>query len=118
EDEEELRNVNAEFLLSLGYKVTCASSGPEALKIAAANGPIDLVISDVVMPKMNGREFADRLLQLRPNTKVLYVSGYADDVILHSGISMQGMVFLQKPFSLRQLASKVQAVLSISPRAG
>jgi PAS domain S-box-containing protein len=116
EDEVELRNVNAEFLTSLGYKVICAGSGPEALQLAAAAGQIDLVISDVVMPKMNGREFADRLLQVRPNTKLLYVSGYADDVLLNSGIPTHTMLFLQKPYSLRQLASTVQSLLSVSPR--
>jgi PAS domain S-box-containing protein len=117
EDEAELRNVNAEFLSSLGYKVACAGSGPEALQFAAADPNIHLVISDVVMPKMSGREFADRLLQLRPNTKLLYVSGYADDVVLHSGVSMQGMTFLQKPYSLRQLAVKVQSLLAGTARA-
>jgi len=117
EDEVELRNVNAEFLSGLGYKVTCAGSGPEALQLAANNGQIDLVISDVVMPKMSGREFADRLLQIRPNTKLLYVSGYADDVVLQTGIPTQGMVFLQKPYSLKQLAGKVQSLLSVSTRS-
>jgi signal transduction histidine kinase/CheY-like chemotaxis protein len=112
EDEVELRNVNAEFLTALGYRVTCAGSGPEALELASTSPAIDLVISDVVMPKMTGREFADRLLQLRPNTKLLYVSGYADDVILQSGVPTQGMTFLQKPYSLRQLALKVQSLLS------
>src|SRR5262249_23713284 len=109
----ELRNVNAEFLSSLGYKVTCAGSGPEALQLVVNDGHIDLVISDVVMPKMSGREFADRLLKIRPSTKLLYVSGYADDVVLQTGIPMQGMVFLQKPYSLRQLAGKVQSLLSV-----
>jgi PAS domain S-box-containing protein len=113
EDEVELRNVNAEFLTSLGYKVICAGSGPEALELAADDGQIDLVISDVVMPKMSGREFADRLLQIRPSSKLLYVSGYADDVVLQTGIPMQGMVFLQKPYSLRQLARMVQSLLSV-----
>ncbi|HZU31463.1 MAG TPA: PAS domain S-box protein [Candidatus Angelobacter sp.] len=113
EDEVELCNVNAEFLTSLGYTVMCASSGPEALQLAAAQKKIDLVISDVVMPKMNGREFANRLLQKRPNTKLLYVSGYADDVVLQNGISMQGIFYLQKPYSLKQLASKVQSLLSV-----
>jgi PAS domain S-box-containing protein len=116
EDEVELRNVNAEFLTSLGYKVTCAGSGPEALQMVSSNITINLVISDVVMPKMSGREFAERLLQIRPNTKLLYVSGYADDVVLHSGLDMQGMIFLQKPYSLRQLAGKVQSLLSGTPR--
>jgi len=112
EDEAELRNVNAEFLSSLGYTMLCASSGPEALQLASKAGQIDLVISDVVMPKMSGREFADLLLQQRPNTKLLYVSGYADDVVLQNGISMQGMLYLQKPYSLKQLASKVQTLLA------
>jgi two-component system cell cycle sensor histidine kinase/response regulator CckA len=116
EDELELRNVNAEFLTSLGYTVTCASSGQEALALAATIAQIDLVITDVVMPRMSGREFADQLLQLRPNTKLLYVSGYADDVVLQNGISMQGMLFLQKPYSLKELARKVQALMSIPIR--
>jgi CheY-like chemotaxis protein len=112
EDEAELRNVNAEFLRSLGYTLTCACSGPEALHLASQADQIDLVISDVVMPKMSGREFADQLLRMRPNTKLLYVSGYADDVVLQNGISMQGMMYLQKPYSLKQLASKVQTLIS------
>jgi two-component system, cell cycle sensor histidine kinase and response regulator CckA len=112
EDELDLRNVNAEFLSSLGYTLMCASSGPEALQLVANAGPIDLVISDVVMPKMSGREFADQLQLVRPNTRLLYVSGYADDVVLQNGVSMQGMVYLQKPYSLKQLASKVQMLLS------
>lgn len=112
EDEVDLRNVSAEFLGSLGYTVTCAGSGPEALQLVAVSSQFDLVISDVVMPKMSGREFADQLLQLRPNTKLLYISGYADDVVLQNGISMQGMLYLQKPYSLKQLAGKVQTLLS------
>jgi PAS domain S-box-containing protein len=116
EDEAELRSVNAEFLSALGYKLLCAGSGAEALEIAMQQEQIDLVISDVVMPKMGGREFTNRLLQLRPNTKLLYVSGYADDVVLHSGIPTQGFAFLQKPFTLRQLASTVQSLLSVSSR--
>lgn len=116
EDEAELLNVNAEFLSSLGYNVSCAGSGPEALQLAAGSNQIDLVISDVVMPKMSGREFADRLLQIRPGIKLLYVSGYADDVVLQSGIPTQGMIFLQKPYTLRQLARKVQFLLSAAPR--
>jgi PAS domain S-box-containing protein len=113
EDEAELRSANAEFLTSIGYSVICASSGPEALKLAREAGPIDLVISDVVMPKMNGREFADRLLRVRPNTKLLFVSGYADDVVLHTGLSMKAMPFLQKPYSLKQLGSKVHELLAV-----
>lgn len=113
EDEPELRSANAEFLTSIGYSVICAGSGPEGLDLADKAESIDLVISDVVMPKMNGREFADKLLELRPETKVLFVSGYADDVILRTGISVQGTPFLQKPFSLRQLGRMVNELLTV-----
>jgi PAS domain S-box-containing protein len=116
EDEPELRNVNAEFLSSLGYTVVCAGGGPEALEVLHTAGSIDLVITDVVMPKMSGREFAEQLLQLRPNTRLLYVSGYPDDVILQSGISMHGMLYLQKPYSLKELAGKVQTLMAIPMR--
>jgi len=112
EDELDLRNVNAEFLSSLGYSVTCASSGPGALDLLSAVGHIDLVITDVVMPKMSGREFANRLLQVRPNTRLLYVSGYTDDIVLQNGISSEAMFLLQKPYSLKQLARKVQALMA------
>lgn len=112
EDELDLRNVNAEFLTLLGYSVTCAGSGPEALDLLATAGPIDLVITDVVMPKMSGQEFANKLLQLRPNTRLLYVSGYTDDIMLQNGISQDGMFLLQKPYSLKQLASKVQTLMA------
>lgn len=112
EDELDLRNVNAEFLTALGYSVTCAGSGPEALDLLTTAGQIDLVITDVVMPKMSGREFADQLLQLRPNTRLLYVSGYTDDIVLQNGISKQGVFFLQKPYSLKDLAGKVQTLMA------
>jgi PAS domain S-box-containing protein len=113
EDEVALREANAEFLTSLGYSVTTAGSGPEALKLAGEPGEIDLVISDVVMPQMNGREFADRLLEFRPGVKMLFVSGYADDVVLQTGLLLgNGLQFLQKPYSLKQLGIKVQEVIA------
>jgi YesN/AraC family two-component response regulator len=74
---------------------------------------LDLVITDVVMPEMNGRELADRLLQIRPQTKVLFVSGHADEVLLQAGISIPSTPFLQKPFSLKQLDFKVQELLTV-----
>jgi PAS domain S-box-containing protein len=112
EDEVELRNANAEFLRLLGYAVTCAGTGPEALELIRNIPAVDLVISDVVMPKMSGREFTDRLLQLHPQTKVLFISGYTDDIILQAGISAATTPFLQKPFLLRDLGAKVQELLS------
>ncbi len=116
EDEAELRNVNAEFLTSMGYVVLCAGSGPEALNLVATAGPLDLVITDVVMPKMSGRAFAERMLQLRPGIKLLYISGYADDVLSHNGISMQGALYLQKPYTFNELASKIQTLLTVPAR--
>jgi PAS domain S-box-containing protein len=116
EDEPDLRSATAEFLTAIGYSVICASSGPEALKLAREAGQIDLVISDVVMPKMNGPEFADHLLRELPNTKLLFVSGYADNDVLHNGNGAQPVPFLQKPFTLRQLGSKVSELLSV-PRS-
>jgi two-component system cell cycle sensor histidine kinase/response regulator CckA len=116
EDEVELRNANAEFLASIGYSVTCAGSGLEALKLLDAIDHIDLVISDVVMPKMNGREFANRLLEVRPAAKLLFVSGYTDEVILKTGVSRPGTPFLQKPYTLKQLAAKIHEVLASEVR--
>jgi CheY-like chemotaxis protein len=92
--------------------VTCAGSGPEALELLDRAEPIDLVISDVVMPKMSGREFVNRLLKVRPETKLLFVSGYADDVVLKTGIPRLGTPFLQKPYSLRELAAKIHQILT------
>jgi CheY-like chemotaxis protein len=112
EDEVELRKANAEFLTSIGYSVTCAGSGPEALQLLNTTGHIDLVISDVVMPKMNGPEFANRLLKTRPAIKLLFVSGYADDAVPRTGISSLGAPFLQKPYTLRQLSAKIHDVLT------
>ncbi len=114
EDEKELRDANAEFLVSIGYHVISASSGAEGLEIAAGKNHPDLVITDVVMPRMSGREFADRLLELRPETRLLFISGYADDVVLQTGLVMKGVPYLQKPYSLKQLAAKVQEVLAVA----
>lgn len=113
EDEEHLREANADYLGSLGYTVICAGSGAEALTLARANDDIDLVISDVVMPNMNGRQLAEKLREFRPEMEVLFISGYADDVVLRAGISRQGTPFLQKPFSLAALGMKVQELITI-----
>jgi two-component system cell cycle sensor histidine kinase/response regulator CckA len=116
EDEVELRNANAEFLALIGYSVTCAGNGPEALQILEQLGHVDLVITDVVMPKMTGPDFVNRLLQLRPATKLLFVSGYADDVILKTGITRADTPFLQKPYSLQVLRAKIHEVLTANAR--
>ena len=81
-------------------------------------GPIHLLVTDVVMPQMGGRELADRLKAGRQETKVLYVSGYTDDAILHQGVSETGMAFLPKPFTASALAHKVREVLDAAPGGG
>jgi YesN/AraC family two-component response regulator len=82
-------------------------------------GPIDLLVTDVVMPVLGGRELADRVSQLRPDTKVLYVSGYTDDAVVRNGVSADEMQFLHKPFTPDILAAKVSEVLGhkFAPRS-
>jgi two-component system cell cycle sensor histidine kinase/response regulator CckA len=114
EDEESVRELIAEALKAQGYNVLVAGNGQEALALAApANCRIQLMITDVVMPGMSGRELATRLAESRPGTRVLYLSGYTEDAILHHGVLDPGTAFLQKPFSLDALACKVREVLDL-----
>ncbi len=78
-------------------------------------GPIDLLMTDVVMPGISGRELAERLVHLRPGIKILYMSGYTDRAIVHHGILETGAVLLQKPFTLATLASKIREILAPPP---
>lgn len=114
EDEEVILEVTKEMLTQLGYQVVCASSPNQALDIVQdANTPkIDLLITDVVMPEMNGRELADRLCSLVPKSKCLFTSGYTGDIIAHNGILENNVHFLQKPFSSIDLATIVEEVLN------
>ena len=112
EDEESVRELIAEALRAQGYNLLIAANGQEALALAApANCHIDLMITDVVMPNMGGRELANRLAQSRPQMRVLYLSGYTEDAIVHQGVLDPGTLFLQKPFSLDALAGKVREIL-------
>jgi YesN/AraC family two-component response regulator len=96
----------------LEYTVLAASSGQEALSLASQyEGHIDLLITDLVMPGISGRELAQVLGGLRPDLKTIYMSGYTDDAVLRHGIHELGATFLQKPFSLGTLASKVRDIL-------
>jgi PAS domain S-box-containing protein len=118
EDESALRSLGQEILRDQGYKVIAAGSGAEALALARAHkGPIDLLVTDVVMPGMDGRELADRLGPIHPETRCLYMSGYTDDAVVRRGVREQGMPFLQKPFSIDALALKVREVLDQPARA-
>jgi len=112
EDEAGVREVIVEWLSGHGYTVLTAQNGADALTVAGAHaGPIALMIADVVMPHMGGPELAGRLLPLRPDMKVIYVSGYADEAIGDPGKLAAGAAFLQKPFSLDALLRRVREIL-------
>lgn len=112
EDEPAVRRATAEFLALQGYSVLQAKDGVDALAVAGAHGSsIHLLISDVVMPNMSGGELAQELLQLRPNTKLLFVSGYAGKTVLDHKVVDLETNFLQKPFTLQQLSLKIRTAL-------
>ncbi|HZU45353.1 MAG TPA: response regulator, partial [Terriglobales bacterium] len=112
EDEESVRELVRETLKKNGYTVLEASSGEDALRVAREYGStIHLMISDVVMPGIGGRELAREIAGSHPQLKMLFVSGYTEDAIQHHGILDEGAVFLQKPFTLDALARKVRGML-------
>jgi CheY-like chemotaxis protein len=112
EDESVLRAVIADCLVQLGYQVLAASDGDHALALAAEHkAPIDLLLTDVRMPEMSGPELAAKLLPLRPAMKVIYVSGYPDDIVTTHGSPGPDTVFLAKPFTIKLLAAKLREVL-------
>ena len=112
EDDPDILELGFYMLESLGYQVLATDSPKEALRLAEEHtSEIDLLITDVVMPGMNGKELALRLLSLRPELKLLYMSGYTADVIAHHGVLDEGVHFLQKPFTSKQLSTKIKKVL-------
>jgi hypothetical protein len=117
EDEDSLRESICEFLRGLGYTVLSAESGQRALAISQQHaGAIDLLVSDVVMPRMSGGELSQLLEAQRPQLKTVFMSGYSDDAVVRHGVTEAGVLFLQKPFSLSLLARKVRTALE-SPKA-
>ena len=113
EDQAEVRKLTLAMLESQGYRLLEAANGSEALSLCERYpGPIHLLITDVVMPGMTGKELATLLLALRPSLKTLYTSGYTADAIVHQGMLDPGVAYLPKPFSPAQLAAKVREVLS------
>jgi PAS domain S-box-containing protein len=117
EDEEQVRLLTAEILAAQGYQVISASHGAEALEFADGHpGPIDLLMTDVVMPQMSGRELADRLVERRPGLQVLYMSGHTDDTLVQHGVQEAGRAFIQKPFSMDELTRRVREVLDARRR--
>ncbi|MFZ3263458.1 MAG: PAS domain S-box protein [Terriglobales bacterium] len=116
EDEESVRELVRVTLVSRGYRVLEAENGECGLRIAEeTKAPIDILVTDVVMPGMGGRELAKKLVALRPGTSVLYLSGYTEDAIATQGALSPGTAFLQKPFTLQNLAKKVREVLRSRP---
>jgi PAS domain S-box-containing protein len=113
EDEPLVRDLAHRILSQQGYKVLEAANGEEALRVVQEHigEKIHLLLTDVVMPQMGGKELADQLKLLRPDVKVLYTSGYTDDAIVHHGVLEPGTHFLQKPFSPKTLSHKVREVL-------
>ena len=118
EDEDGVRALVRQILHKHGYNVLESRHGGEALLMCERHqGKIDMLLTDVVLEQMSGRELAERLLKLRPEMKVLYVSGYADDAIVHHGVLNAGVAFLQKPFTTESLARKIRYVLDGPPQS-
>jgi len=112
EDEAAVRKLTQIMLERLGYKTIVASTPNAALLLAEEHsGDIDLLLVDVVMPGMTGKELAEKLLVLRPHMKRLFMSGYTANVIAHHGVLDEGVHFIQKPFSMKTLAAKVREAL-------
>jgi PAS domain S-box-containing protein len=117
ENTESLRNLAKELLKASGYAVLDAENGREALRIASSfSGPIHLLLTDVIMPGMGGKQLAEQLASLRPATRVLYMSGYSNDGIVQSGILESGALLLEKPFTREILLRKVRQVLDEVPK--
>ncbi len=113
EDNDGVRCMTEGMLKLKGYKVLSAENGDAALSaLRQHNGPLNLLLTDVVMPGMSGKELFDRITANRPDVKVLYMSGYTDDVIAHHGVLDENVSFLQKPFSVEGLTQKVREVIS------
>jgi len=112
EDDEFVRKLAHTVLKQSGYTVLTAKNGTDALQVLKSHdGQVHLLLTDVVMPEMNGKELFNRAVENHPNLKVLYMSGYTDNVIAHSGVLEKGVAFIQKPFNVNDLTAKVREML-------
>jgi CheY-like chemotaxis protein len=117
EDEDGLRTLVTRILRRAGYTVLTAANGVEALQLCEAREvPPDLVLSDIVMPRMGGHRLAERLAAIHPKLKLLFMSGYADDEAARYGVLERGAPFLAKPFAADDLIRKVREVLDSSAK--
>ena len=112
EDEEMLLLMATRLLEELGYTVIQAESPQDAIGVCQKNQSIDLILTDVVMPGMNGREMAQRIKAIRPDMKVLFMSGYTADIVAQRGIVDEGMHYIQKPLEMRKLNERIRQVLA------
>ena len=112
EDEKAVRELTLKMMQQLGYTVLPAASGAEAIEVSRSfAGDIALLLTDVVMPNMSGRQLADILAKTRPGMKVLYLSGYTENTVVHHGVLEAGVDFLPKPFSREALSRKIRDIL-------
>jgi two-component system cell cycle sensor histidine kinase/response regulator CckA len=112
EDEDSVRNLTLKMLHQLGYSVLCASSGAEAYEMAKAfRKPIEILMTDVVMPNMSGKQLSEKIRYIHRETAVLFVSGYTENTVVHHGVLDRDVDFLPKPFSREVLARKLREVL-------
>ncbi len=112
EDEPAILAISQSMLERLGYRILGASTPREAIRLAEGNaGKIGLLMTDVVMPEMNGRDLARNVTAFQPGLKCLFMSGYTADVIAHNGMLHKGVHFIQKPFTLRELGTHVRSAL-------
>lgn len=113
EDEERLRNVVIELLTRIGYNVLSAANGKEAIRVAETySHKIHLLITDVLMPEIDGAQLAKVLCAMRPDLKVIYISGYTDTCLAPEGVLAPGTVLVNKPFSVRLLSARMREVLA------
>ena len=112
EDEPDLRELSRIFLESYGYRVLEAGSAEQAIRtVEEYSARIHLLLTDVIMPGMSGRQLAEKILQKDPNTKILYMTGYTDDMVVQHKVLEPGVQLLQKPFTRTELAVKVRTTL-------
>jgi two-component system, cell cycle sensor histidine kinase and response regulator CckA len=117
EDEASVRDLSAAFLKRQGYRIITAANAGEAILYAETQtAPIDLLLADVVLPGMNGREVAERIQRAHAETAVLFTSGYTEDTIVRRGVLSDTIHFVGKPYSLQTLAHKVRQVLDAHKR--
>jgi CheY-like chemotaxis protein len=112
EDEPVVRSVILEMLAEQGYRALEAVDGPSGLKILRSDEPLDLLVTDVGLPGMNGRQVADQARESRPELKVLFITGYAESVAMSEGFLQPGMEMITKPFDLDHLAWRIRGMIS------